>query len=74
MTLTYRASKGRLLSVFEQFFIQKYNHEHKQIQEQTPGKNSPFLTYFMPHNSVTLQPELVFDSALMFQTCSCDIT
>jgi len=47
------------MDILEQFFMQKYYHKHKLIQEQIPGENNPLLY------DVTLLPELVFDSALM---------
>jgi len=31
ITSTYRVSKGCLMDSLEQFFIQKYDHEHKLI-------------------------------------------
>ena len=43
MTLIHRASKGRLMDIFEQLFIQKYSHEQVSIQEQTPGENNPLF-------------------------------
>jgi len=44
ITSTYRASKGHLRDTLELFFIQKYNHEHKLIQEQIPVENNPLFT------------------------------
>jgi hypothetical protein len=54
MTLIHRASKGCLMDIMEHFFIRKYDREHKLILEQIPGKNNPFLLYFMAHKYVTL--------------------
>ena len=32
------------MDIFEQFFIHKYDYEHKLIQEQIPGENNPLFT------------------------------
>jgi hypothetical protein len=32
------------MDIFEQFFIHKYNHEHKLIQKQIPGENIRLFT------------------------------
>lgn len=32
------------MDILEQFLIQKYNHEHKLIQEQVTGEINPLLT------------------------------
>ena len=37
------------MDIFEHFFIQKYNHEHKLFQEQPPGNNNPLFS--LPHNA-----------------------
>jgi len=50
---------------FRTIFIQKYNHEHKLIQEQIPVEATFCVLYFMTHNYIILLPELVFDSTLM---------
>jgi hypothetical protein len=39
----HRDSEGRLVDILAQFFIQKYSHEHKLIQGQTPGENNPLF-------------------------------
>jgi hypothetical protein len=43
MTLIYRAYKGCLIDIWEQFFIKNVN-EHKLIQEQVPGEIGPLFT------------------------------
>ena len=43
ITSTYRVSKGCLMDSLEQFFIQKYYHEHKLIREQVPGEIRPLF-------------------------------
>ena len=35
--------KECLMDIWEQFLIQKYNHEHKIIPEHLPGKINPLL-------------------------------
>jgi hypothetical protein len=32
------------MDIWEQFFIQKYYHEHKLIREQLPGEIKPLFT------------------------------
>jgi hypothetical protein len=32
------------MDILEQFFIQKYNHENKLIQEQIPVESNPLFT------------------------------
>lgn len=44
VTLIHQASKGCRMDIFEQFFIHKYDYEHKLIQEQIPGENNPSFT------------------------------
>jgi hypothetical protein len=46
MKLIRQDSKGCLMDIFEQYFINKYNHEHKLIQEQIPGENNPLFIEF----------------------------
>jgi hypothetical protein len=43
------------MDIWEQFLIQKYNHEHKIIPEQVAGEINPLLT-------------LLFDSQLHHAT------
>ena len=61
------------MDVIEQFFIQKYDHEHKLILEQMPGENNHLFTLWHTIMSPS-QPALVFDSAVMLQSCSCHVT
>ena len=69
LTLIHRASKGCLMDIVEQFFIQKYDREHKLILEQIPGENNPLFTLRRTIMSPS-QPALVFDSAVMLQSCN----
>jgi len=47
------------VDVWEQFSIQKYNHEHKVVQGQVPGEINPLLTLHSARNYVTPLPALV---------------
>jgi len=61
------------MDIIEQFFISKYDREHKLILEQIPGENNPLFTLWCTIMSPS-QPALVSDSAVMFQSCSCHVT
>jgi len=57
----------------EQFFIQQYDREHKLILEQIPGEIN--RSHTLRHTIMSpSQPALVFDYAVMLQSCSCHVT